>query len=41
MLPGGTLTIEWRADDRVLMTGPVEFEFERALTPAVFSGAAA
>jgi diaminopimelate epimerase len=27
-LPGGDLTIEWRAsDDHVLMTGPVEFEF--------------
>ena len=41
MLPGGALTVEWRADDRVLMTGPVEFEFERALTADVFSGAAA
>jgi diaminopimelate epimerase len=27
-LPGGNLTIEWRPDDRVLMTGPVEYEFE-------------
>ena len=28
-LPGGDLTIEWReADDHVLMTGPVEYEFE-------------
>ena len=26
-LPGGELTIEWRADDHVLMTGPVAFEF--------------
>jgi diaminopimelate epimerase len=25
-LPGGPLTIEWRDDDRILMTGPVEFE---------------
>jgi diaminopimelate epimerase len=25
-LPGGPLDIEWRADDRVWMTGPVEFE---------------
>jgi diaminopimelate epimerase len=27
-LPGGELVIEWRADDHVLMTGPVAFEFE-------------
>jgi diaminopimelate epimerase len=27
-LPGGDLRIEWRDDDRVLMTGPVEYEFE-------------
>jgi len=25
-LPGGPLDIEWRADDRILMTGPVELE---------------
>jgi diaminopimelate epimerase len=25
-LPGGDLIVEWRADDHVLMTGPVEFE---------------
>jgi diaminopimelate epimerase len=25
-LPGGPLDIEWRTDDRVWMTGPVEFE---------------
>jgi diaminopimelate epimerase len=27
-LPGGELVVEWRADDHVLMTGPVAFEFE-------------
>jgi len=27
-LPGGELIIDWRADDHVLMTGPVAFEFE-------------
>ena len=27
-LPGGPLEIEWRADDRILMTGPVELEHE-------------
>ena len=37
-LPGGVLAIEWRAgDDSVLMTGPVEFEFERQLTADVFA----
>ena len=38
-LPGGDLTIEWRAsDDHVLMTGPVELEFETTLDPALFQG---
>jgi diaminopimelate epimerase len=33
-LPGGDLTIEWRErDDHVLMTGPVEFEWEGTLAP--------
>jgi len=33
-LPGGDLTIEWRdSDDHVLMTGPVEMEFETILAP--------
>ncbi|MBA2126171.1 diaminopimelate epimerase [Hyphomicrobium methylovorum] len=31
MLPGGSLTIEWRPDDHILMTGPVEFEYEGAI----------
>ncbi len=35
-LPGGDLNIEWRADDHVLMTGPVEFEFETTLDPQIF-----
>jgi diaminopimelate epimerase len=30
-LPGGPLQIEWRADDRVWMTGPAEHEFEGVL----------
>ena len=35
-LPGGDLRIAWReGDDHVLMTGPTEFEFERALDPAL------
>ncbi|BDV33622.1 diaminopimelate epimerase [Methylocystis iwaonis] len=39
-LPGGDLHIEWRADDHVMMTGPVEFEFETRLTSTLFEGAA-
>jgi diaminopimelate epimerase len=35
-LPGGDLVIEWRAsDDRVLMTGPVEFEGEFILDNSI------
>jgi diaminopimelate epimerase len=41
-LPGGALTIEWRAsDDHVLMTGPVEFEREIALDADMFAMAPA
>jgi len=41
-LPGGELQIEWRAsDDHVLMTGPVEFEFEGRFDPALFEKATA
>jgi diaminopimelate epimerase len=41
-LPGGELTITWRPDDdHVLMTGPVEFEFETRLDPAAFAEIAA
>ena len=37
-LPGGELVIEWReGDDRVLMTGPVEFEREVVLESGMFS----
>ena len=37
-LPGGDLTIEWRAsDDHVLMTGPVTYEYEGVFNPALFS----
>jgi diaminopimelate epimerase len=40
-LPGGELTIDWRAsDDHVLMTGSATFEFEGRLDPALFAGAA-
>jgi diaminopimelate epimerase len=30
-LPGGPLEIDWRADDRIWMTGPVQFEHEGVL----------
>jgi len=37
-LPGGDLGIEWReSDDHVLMTGPVEYEFEGRFDPSLFS----
>jgi diaminopimelate epimerase len=40
-LPGGDLSIEWReSDDHVLMTGPVEVEWDGLLEPRVFAGAA-
>jgi diaminopimelate epimerase len=35
-LPGGDLMIHWRADNHVIMTGPVEFEYETQLSAAVF-----
>jgi diaminopimelate epimerase len=39
-LPGGDLLIEWRTDDHVLMTGPVELEWAGVFAPALFAGAA-
>lgn len=37
-LPGGDLRIHWRAsDDHVLMTGPVELEFETSLAASIFA----
>ncbi|SRR6266566_1091580 len=38
-LPGGDLSIEWREDDHVLMTGPVEYEFEGRFDAALFETA--
>jgi len=39
-LPGGNLAIDWReSDSHVLMTGPVEFEFEGTFAPALFAKA--
>ena len=41
-LPGGPLHILWReSDDHILMTGPVETEFEGRFDPAIFAGSAA
>jgi diaminopimelate epimerase len=41
-LPGGDLLIEWRErDDHVLMTGPVEYEYEGVFDPALFATAGA
>ncbi|MGV7033272.1 diaminopimelate epimerase [Methylobacterium symbioticum] len=37
-LPGGDLVIEWRADDHVLMTGPVFLEAEGSFAPELFAG---
>jgi diaminopimelate epimerase len=40
-LPGGDLTIEWRArDDHVLMTGTAAFEYEGRFDPALFASVA-
>jgi diaminopimelate epimerase len=40
-LPGGDLVIEWReSDGHVLMTGPVEFEWDGELAPSLFESAA-
>ena len=38
-LPGGPLAIEWTDDNRVLMTGPAELEFEGALAADTLSRA--
>ncbi len=32
--PGGLLTVEWRADDHVVLTGPAEWEFSGSFDPA-------
>jgi diaminopimelate epimerase len=37
-LPGGDLMIDWReSDDHILMTGPVEKEFEGTLDPSMLT----
>lgn len=39
ILDGGTLTIEWTAEGRVLMTGPVAISYRGELEPAVIGAA--
>lgn len=41
VLDGGELGIEWRADDHVLMTGPIAHVFEGVLSPAFVAAARA
>ena len=38
VLAGGRLTLEWRADGHVLMTGPVSTSFTGTLDPASLVG---
>jgi diaminopimelate epimerase len=38
-VPGGDLSIEWRHDDHVIMTGPAEWEFSGSFDPATGSWA--
>ena len=41
-LPGGDLLIDWRqSDGHVMMTGPVELEFEAVFDDAIFNGPSA
>jgi diaminopimelate epimerase len=37
-LPGGDLTIEWRDDDHIIMTGPVTLAFTGMIAPALLGG---
>ncbi len=38
-LPGGPLVIDWTPSNRILMTGPVELEYEGYLEPEFLTGA--
>jgi diaminopimelate epimerase len=40
-LPGGDLLLEWRDNDHVVMTGPVEREYAGTFSPALFAAAGA
>ncbi len=37
--PGGQLSVDWRADDHVVLTGPAEWEFSGTFDPATGSWA--
>jgi diaminopimelate epimerase len=37
-LPGGDLAIEWRADDHIIMTGPVTLAFTGTIAPSLLAG---
>jgi diaminopimelate epimerase len=36
-LPGGPLTVEWRDDNHVWMTGPVATDFSGVIDPDTFA----
>jgi diaminopimelate epimerase len=36
-VPGGPLLIEWTAADRIVMTGPAEFEYAGTIDPATMA----
>jgi len=38
-LPGGDLHVAWHADDHVLMTGPLAYEYEGRFDPGLFAAA--
>jgi diaminopimelate epimerase len=38
-LPGGPLVIDWTPSNRILMTGPVELEYEGPLEPELLTAA--
>ena len=40
VLDGGVLTIEWRSDNHILMTGPVAVSFRGTLDPSLLNGSA-
>jgi diaminopimelate epimerase len=40
-LPGGDLLLEWRDNDHVVMTGPVEHEYAGTFAPSLFAAAGA
>jgi diaminopimelate epimerase len=40
LLPGGPLDVEWTANNRILMTGPAELEYDGAIDPRSLAQAA-